>query len=257
MNKTLVSLLVASSTLLVGCNETEYNDILIPVDSDVRGFWTMLADTECEQGEYCYLDYSEYNNKLYAIDSGDRKLTHDEVLLAEHRVKGRLDSAVYLETYQLDDGGIAEPPRLQTESDSDFESRPLSDEFTIHVRATGEPGSILSLWNDNELALHLEVLDGVLMATFDNHGKKLFTSIKPAAFQEIQLVSDGETVTLTNNCVEVGQFERTAGLPILSDSPLRLTAFEMRGGYTEATQFTGALDVIRISDRVEQSIFCQ
>ncbi|MFA0086067.1 hypothetical protein [Vibrio sp. 10N.261.51.F12] len=256
MSKTLFPVLLASTAVLIGCNETHYNDNLIPVDKEVRGFWTMISDTDCELAEHCYLDYSNHNNKLYAIDEGDRMLTLNEVSKAETATSGRLGDAIYLAAFE-DDNGVQTPqPRLQTDTFSDFESRPISDIFTIHVRATGEQGSILSLWNENGLALHLEVLDGVLLATFDKHQKKLFTSIDSEVFQEIQIVSNGETVSLINHCEQVGEFTRTSGSPILSDSPLKLTAYEMKGGYTDATQFTGAIDVIRISDRAESNIFC-
>ncbi|WP_394150237.1 hypothetical protein [Vibrio maritimus] len=256
MKKNTIALSVLSIMLLAGCNETEYRDNPIPVDANTRGFWTLSSTEDCELSDYCYVDYSEYNSKLYPIDSGDRMLTALEAKNAEVSVSGRLENAIKLVPFMDDQGQMEGQPRLQTDQYSDFESRPIGDEFTIQIRATGEEGSILSLWNDDGLGLHVEIIDDVFMATFEQHQRKLFTNIKAADFHELMLRSDGTTVTLTSACEQVAEFTRTPGQPILSSAPLKLTAYEMRGGYTDASQYIGAIDMIRISDRFESNVFC-
>lgn len=256
MKKHTIALSVLSMLLLAGCNETEYKDNPIPVDSNTRGFWTLSSSTDCELSDYCYIDYSDYNNKLYPLDSSERMLTAPEAQSAEVSISGRLENAIKLIPFMDGQGEMEAQPRLQTDQYSDFESRPLGDEFTIQIRATGEQGSLLSLWNDDGLGLHLEIIDDVFIATFEQHQRKLFTNIESTDFHEFMLRSDGTTVTLSHACEQVAEFTRTMGTPILSSTPLRLTAYEMRGGYTEASQYVGAIDMIRISDRFESNVLC-
>jgi len=96
MKKNTIALSVLSIMLLAGCNETEYRDNPIPVDANTRGFWTLSSTEDCELSDYCYVDYSEYNSKLYPIDSGERMLTALEAKNAEVSVSGRLENAIKL-----------------------------------------------------------------------------------------------------------------------------------------------------------------
>ena len=255
--KKKTSLLASLLVTLVGCG-TEYNDIeYMPVDSNVLGYWSMAMDEGCTLAERCLHDHSNYGNDLYFLNSQDQYLSVEETERATIFGNGVVYNTLALSSYVNDEEVLHKQPRLEVDSNSWFASHTFADEYTVHVRFENQPGTLFSMWNDDELALDFEIVDGVLMGHFNAQQQKIFTELDTNVdWHEAHFVSDGSIVTLTVNCEEVGQFELKGGVPSLSSSPLMFTAYELKGSPKEASVYTGSMDILRISKAAEDNYFC-
>lgn len=258
MNK-LALLLPLATTLLVACggDDTRYRDRVIevpgeptenpveymPVDGFVLGFWVMDEDEGCDS--FCLNDYSAYGSPLFVADLNHAPLAEVPALGDDGEIGGVL--------------ALTGDRQASTQDSAVFSNTLIGERFAIHLRARTDDDTlhtVLSLGTPSGTALNVQLARQSLVAEFPRQDKRLLVSLDDATdWQEIQLASDGERVSLQVGCTEVAAFDRVSGSPILSTAPTRAMV-GARWGSTAGDAFTGDVDVLRISYQAEANLFC-
>ncbi len=220
-------------------NPVEY----MPVDGHVLGFWVMDADADCE--EFCVNDYSAYGNPLYALDGN-----YQELEAAPRPEEGGAVGGVlgFDGTYQL-----------STRENSVLANTVIGEAFALHVRArsAADPqGSVFSLGSQGALAFDLQMNGAAAVLNFPNQERRLVVALGDAGtWQELWVGSDGNHVTVQLDCETVAEFDRSAGMPILS-SHATGAMVGAAWGSTTRTPFQGDVDLVRLSGSDEANLFC-
>lgn len=220
-------------------NRVEY----MPIDGFVLGFWTMDTDANCTGP--CLNDHSAYGNSLYVGD-----LTFAPVTQAPTQ---HADGTAF-DTLHLD-GNV----QASTIAGSVFDDTLVGERFSVLLRArtqAEELHTLFSLGTSSSTALNVQLSRQSLLVELPQQQKRLLVSLTDASeWQEIQLASDGEKVTLQVGCTEVASFERVPGQPILSNAATGAMV-GARWGEPATDAFTGDVDVVRVSRQAEANLFC-
>jgi hypothetical protein len=220
-------------------NRVEY----MPVDGFVLGFWTMDTDANCTGP--CLNDHSAYGNSLYVGDLGFTPVEHAPTQAGD----GAAD-----DMFQLD-GNV----QASTAFGSVFNDTLVGESFSVLLRARTEADdlrTLFSLGTSASTALNVQLSRHSLLVELPRQQKRLLVPLNDAStWQEIQLASDGERVTVQVGCIEVAAFDRVVGQPILSNAATGAMV-GARWGDTASDAFTGDVDVVRISRQHEANLFC-
>jgi len=253
-------LLPLATTLLVACggDDTRYRDRVVevpgepvenpveymPVDGFVLGFWVMDEDEGCDS--VCLNDYSAYGSPLFTGGLDYAPLGSAPALGNDGAVGGVLS--------------VDGTQQASTQDSSVFNNTLIGERFAIHLRArTGDDTlhTVLSLGTASGTTLNVQLARESLVAEFPRQDKRLLVALDDATdWQEIQLASDGERISLQVGCTEVAAFDRVSGAPILSTAPVG-AMLGARWGSPASDAFTGDVDVLRISYQAESNLFCR
>jgi hypothetical protein len=220
-------------------NRVEY----MPIDGFVLGFWTMDTDEHCTSA--CLNDHSAYGNSLYVGNMSYTPVEHAPTQSGGDAVDDmlRLDGNVQASTI---DGSV-------------FNDTLVGERFSVHLRARTEADALrtlFSLGTPTMTALNVQLSKRSLLVELPQQQKRMLVTLDDASkWQEIQLASDGEKVTLQVGCTEVASFDRVLGHPILSNAPTGAMV-GARWGDTASDAFTGDVDVVRVSRQHEANLFC-
>ncbi|AKU99026.1 hypothetical protein AKJ09_05690 [Labilithrix luteola] len=256
--------LAACMALLVGCggsddpqDEIHYEDRVVevpgevvtnrveymPIDGFVLGFWTMDTDANCTGP--CLNDHSAYGNSLYLGDMAFAPVTQAPTQAGD----GAVDEMLHL------DGNV----QASTIDGSVLNDTLVGERFSVLLRArtqADELHTLFSLGTASSTALNVQLSRHSLLVELPRQQKRLLVPLSDAStWQEIQLASDGERVTLQVGCTQVASFDRAPGQPILSNAATGVMV-GARWGEPASDAFTGDVDLVRVSRQSEANLFC-